>query len=102
MSDLLAEILIIFFEIFGKLRYKGWINTVQMIILECSVFIGGCKSVPVVILEIKIIIDSLYIFTELRVDFANGGFNAHAVGMETECVLYASEYMLEPLSDHAA
>lgn len=50
MSDLLAEILIIFFEvlcckifveIFGKLRYKGWINIVQMIILECSVFIAA-------------------------------------------------------------
>ncbi len=48
MSDLLAEILIIFFEvlcckifyeIFGKLRYKGWINIVQMIILECGVFL---------------------------------------------------------------
>ncbi len=48
MSDLMAEILIIFFEvfcckiffeIFGKVRYKGWINIVQMIALECSVFI---------------------------------------------------------------
>lgn len=48
MSDLLAEILIIFFEvlccdlfykIFGKLRYKGLINIVQLVILECSVFI---------------------------------------------------------------
>ena len=50
MSDLLAEILIIFFEvlcckmffeIFGKLRYKGWINIIQLIILECSVFIAA-------------------------------------------------------------
>lgn len=48
MSDLLAEILIIFFEvlccdifykIFGELRYKGRINFVQLIILGCSVFI---------------------------------------------------------------
>ncbi len=48
MSDLLAEILIIFFEvlcckifyeIFGKLRFRGWINIVQMIILECGVFL---------------------------------------------------------------
>ena len=39
MSDLLAEILIIFFEvlcckifyeIFGKLRYKGWINILNL------------------------------------------------------------------------
>ncbi len=50
MSDLLAEILIIFFEvlcckifyeIFGKLRYKGWINIVQLIVLECSVFVAA-------------------------------------------------------------
>lgn len=50
MSDLLAELLIIFFEvlcckiffeIFGKLRYKGWINIIQLIILECSVFIAA-------------------------------------------------------------
>lgn len=47
MSDLLTEALIIFFEvlscdiffkIFGKLRYKGWINVLQLIILGCSVF----------------------------------------------------------------
>jgi Signal transduction histidine kinase regulating citrate/malate metabolism len=30
-----------FFEIFGKLRYKGWINIIQLIILECSVFIAA-------------------------------------------------------------
>lgn len=50
MSDLLAEVLIIFFEvlcckifyeIFGKLRYKGWINILQLIVLECSVFIAA-------------------------------------------------------------
>lgn len=50
MSDLLAEIFIIFFEvlcckifyeIFGKLRYKGWINIVQLILLECGVFIAA-------------------------------------------------------------
>lgn len=50
MSDLLAEILIIFFEvlcckifyeIFGELRYRGWINTLQLMILECSVFIAA-------------------------------------------------------------
>lgn len=46
MSDLLAEVLIIFFEvlcckmfyeIFGEIRHRGWINIVQLIILEGSV-----------------------------------------------------------------
>ena len=50
MSDLLAEILIIlfevlccdiFFKIFGKLRYKGWINIIQLISLECCVFMAA-------------------------------------------------------------
>ncbi len=50
MSDLLAEILIIFFEvlcckifyeIFGKLRYEGWINILQLMILEFGVFIAA-------------------------------------------------------------
>ena len=50
MSDLFAEILIIFFEvlccdiffkIFGNLRYKGWLNIMQLMILECGVFIAA-------------------------------------------------------------
>jgi len=48
--DLLAELLIIFFEviccsiffeIFGEIRYKGWINVIQLIVLECSVFVAA-------------------------------------------------------------
>lgn len=47
MSDLVPEILIIFFEvlcskifceIFGKVRYKGWINVVQLMVFEIIVF----------------------------------------------------------------
>ena len=47
MSDLVPEILIIFFEvlcskifceIFGKVRYKGWINVVQLMVFEIVVF----------------------------------------------------------------
>lgn len=49
MSDLLAEVLIIFFEvlcckmfyeIFGEIRHRGWINIVQLIILECCIFVA--------------------------------------------------------------
>ncbi len=68
MSDLLAELLIIFFEvlcckiffeIFGKLRYKGWINIVQMIILECSVFIAARMLSDSFILK-QIVMASIY------------------------------------------
>ena len=31
--------------------------------------------------------------------FASGGYNAYTIGMEPECVLYALEYMPEPVSD---
>lgn len=50
MSDLFTEILIIFlevlcckifFEIFAKLRNKGWINILQILLLEGSVFIAA-------------------------------------------------------------
>ena len=49
MSDLLSEILILFFEVlcskifyetFGKVRKKGWINIAQLILLESSVLLA--------------------------------------------------------------
>ena len=44
------------------------------------------------------VIDKFYILTELKRAFANGGYNAYTIGMEPECVLYALEYMPEPVS----
>jgi len=61
---------------------------------------GKGLDVPVVILTIKAEMDSFFILTELRRAFANGGYNAYTIGMEPECVLYALEYMPEPLSDY--
>lgn len=57
---------------------------------------------PIVMLAVDAAIDSFYILTELRKAFANDGYNAYTIGMEPECVLYALEYMPEPVSDHAA
>lgn len=59
-------------------------------------------EVPVVILAIEAAIDSFYILTELRKEFASGGYNAYTIGMEPECVLYGLEYMPEPISDNEA
>ena len=56
-------------------------------------------EVPVVILAVEDVIDKFYILTELKRAFANGGYNAYTIGMEPECVLYALEYMPEPVSD---
>lgn len=54
------------------------------------------------ILAIGTTIDSFYILTELKKAFANSGYNAYAVRMEPECVLYGLEYMPEPVADHKA
>ena len=47
----------IFFEIFGKVRYKGWINAVQLILLVSGVFgaVKGLKNI-FVLKQIAIII----------------------------------------------
>lgn len=63
---------------------------------------GRGLELPIVMLAVDAAIDSFYILTELRKAFANDGYNAYTIGMEPECVLYALEYMPEPVSDHAA
>ena len=60
---------------------------------------GNGLEVPVVILAIEDTIDKFYVLTELKRAFASGGYNAYTIGMEPECVLYALEYMPEPVSD---
>lgn len=68
MSDLVVEILILFFEvlcskifceIFGKVRNKGWINIVQLFVLEISVFIMARTFSNVMILK-QIVVASIY------------------------------------------
>lgn len=61
---------------------------------------GNDLEVPVVVLAIEAAIDCFYILTELKEAFASGGYNAYAIGMEPECVLYGLEYMPEPVADH--
>lgn len=63
---------------------------------------GNGLEVPLVILAIETAIDSFYILTELKKDFASGGYNAYTIGMDPECVLYGLEYMPEPISEYEA
>ncbi|MDE6889769.1 MAG: S8 family serine peptidase [Eubacterium sp.] len=60
---------------------------------------GNGLEVPVVIVAIEDTIDQFYLLTELKRAFANGGYHAYVIDMEPECVLYALEYMPEPVSD---
>lgn len=68
MSDLLSEILILFFEVlcskifyetFGKVRSKGWINIVQLILLESSVLVALRVLSNIFILK-QIVVVSIY------------------------------------------
>lgn len=63
---------------------------------------GNGFEVPLVVLATEAVIDSIYILAELKRAFANGGYNAYTMGMEPECVLYALEYMPEPIADNEA
>lgn len=76
-----------------KIRY-------QQIINNC--YQGNGLDIPMVILAVETAIDDFYVLTELKRAFANGGYNACVIGMEPECVLYALEYMPEPVSNHDA
>ena len=69
MSDLVVEILILFFEvlcskifceIFGKVRKKGWINIVQLLVLEISVFISARTFSNIMILK-QIVVATIYV-----------------------------------------
>ena len=83
MSDLLSEILILFFEVlcskifyetFGKVRKKGWINIAQLILLESSVLLAVRALSGIFILK-QIVVVSIYrfylCFGMLKLAYAN-------------------------------
>lgn len=76
-----------------------WSRETRQRQIEHNYYQGNGLEVPVVILAVEDAIDKFYILTELKRAFANGGYNAYTIGMEPECVLYALEYMPEPVSD---
>lgn len=76
-----------------------WSGETRQRQIEHNCYQGNGLEVPVVILAIEDKIDKFYVLTELKRAFANNGYNAYAIGMEPECVLYALEYMPEPVSD---
>lgn len=76
-----------------------WSRETRQRQIEHNCYQGNSLEVPVVILAVEDKIDKFYVLTELKRAFANSGYNAYAIGMEPECVLYALEYMPEPVSD---
>lgn len=78
MSDLVAEIWIIFFEVicckifcetFGKLRDKGWMNGVQLIVLECGVFIAAREMSGSFLVKQVVMVSlfALYMFWHMKI-----------------------------------
>lgn len=68
MYDLLTEILILYFEVlcskmfyetFGKVRNKGLINVVQLMLLECSVLVAAHGLSNIFILK-QVVVASIY------------------------------------------
>lgn len=76
-----------------------WSRETRQQQIKYNYYQGNGLEVPVVILAVEDNIDKFYVLTELKRAFANSGYNAYAIGMEPECVLYALEYMPEPVSD---
>lgn len=90
------------FEIIHNIDVQGfyWSRETRQRQILSNHYQGNGLEVPVVILAIEAAIDSFYILTELKSDFANGGYNAYTIGMEPESVLYGLEYMPEPVADY--
>lgn len=76
-----------------------WSRETRQRQIKYNYYQGNGLEVPVVILAVEDAIDKFYVLTELKRAFANAGYNAYTIGMEAECVLYALEYMPEPVSD---
>ncbi len=76
-----------------------WSRETRQRQIKHNYYQGHGLEIPVVILAVEDSIDKFYVLTELKRAFANGGYNAYTIGMEPESVLYALEYMPEPISD---
>ena len=58
----------IFFEIFGKVRYKGWINAVQLILLVSGVFgaVKGFANIFILKQIALILIIAIFMFWHMK------------------------------------
>ncbi len=96
----MVEILILFFEvlcskifceIFGKIRYKGWINIVQLMVLEISVFLAAGIFSNVMILK-QIVVASIYAGVMLwHVRISVG--KSYALGLLYQAMLLSTDYL---------
>lgn len=103
MSDLLTEILILFFEVicckifyatFGKVRNKGWINIVQLILLESSVLVAAKVFSNFFVLKQIIVVSiyALFMFWHIKISIRKSFILAllyQAILLSTDYLAYA-------------
>ncbi len=111
MSDLLTEILILFFEVlcskmfyetFGKVRNKGLINVVQLMLLECSVLVAAHGLSNIFILK-QVVVASIYaifMFWHVKISIKKSFILAllyQAILLSTDYLAYAinNEFCLD-------
>lgn len=78
----------------------SWQTRVQQIFR--NQYRGNGLDIPLILLDMPDSLDQYYILVKLRELFGNDGYNAYAISMEPECVLYGIEYipdMQPPLTD---
>lgn len=100
MSDFVVGILILFFEvlcnkifceIFGKVRFKGWINIVQLMVLEISVFLAAGTFSNNMILK-QIVVVSIYAGVMLwHVKISVG--KSYVLGLLYQAMLLSTDYL---------
>lgn len=100
MSDFVVGILILFFEvlcskifceIFGKVRFKGWINIVQLMVLEISVFLAAGTFSNNMILK-QIVVASIYAGVMLwHVKISVG--KSYVLGLLYQAMLLSTDYL---------
>lgn len=100
MSDLLSEILILFFEVlcskifyetFGKVRKKGWINIAQLILLESSVLLAVRALSGIFILRQIVVVSiyALFMFWHVKISIRK----SFTLALLYQAILLSTDYL---------
>ena len=69
----------------------SWYTRVRQIV--SNQYRGNGLDIPLIILDIADSLDKYFILSKIRQEFEKDGYNAYAISMEPECILYRFEYI---------
>lgn len=69
----------------------SWHTRVRQIV--SNQYRGNGLDIPLIILDIADSLDKYFILSKIRQEFEKDGYNAYAISMEPECILYRFEYI---------